>query len=225
MIASVAQEHLTDPARLQVERLLASEPGSTLQSISTWADEHRSPSTSRWHYVNFPRDSCSYDAIRDCTDGKCIVAAIDAQTAILASDASDAKRLLALKYLVHLVGDVHQPLHAGYRDDKGGNTYQLHTFMQVSNLHALWDSGMIKYLDQDSETLAKALLNVVQPNELINVDFARVAEESCKLVAMPGFYPRRKVGVDYVERFAPILKGRLALAGVRLAVLLNRTLR
>ena len=66
-----------------------------------------------------------------------MVGAIEAQTNILKSDSSDEKRLLALKYLVHFVGDVHQPLHAGYQDDKGCNTYQLQVLMRGTNLHAL----------------------------------------------------------------------------------------
>ena len=225
IIARIAQAQLSESARLQIERLLALEPGATLESLSTWADEHRSPATSRWHYVNFPRDSCSYDAIRDCPDGQCIVAAIDAQSAFLASDAPDAKRLLALKYLVHLVGDLHQPLHAGYRDDKGGNKYQLQAFMRSSNLHALWDSGLIKSMEQDAETIARSLQGVVTEGELKNSSVAQVAEESCNVLALPGFYPQRKVGEEYVQRFEPLLKGRLALAGARLAAWLNKTLR
>ena len=123
VIALLAEQQLSSQARLEVTRLLALEPGETLASISTWADEQRSPQTAARHYVNFPRDSCSYDANRDCPDGKCVVEAINRQAQILQSTTADEKRLTALKYLVHLVGDVHQPLHAGYQDDKGGNTY------------------------------------------------------------------------------------------------------
>ena len=149
VIAGLALSQLTPKARAEVDKLLALEPGKTLVSLSTWADEHRSPATARWHYVNFPRDSCSYLPQRDCPDGQCVVAAIDRQTEVLKSDAPPEKRLNALKYLVHLVGDVHQPLHAGYLDDKGGNTYQLQAFMRGSNLHAFWDSGLIKNLGED----------------------------------------------------------------------------
>jgi hypothetical protein len=138
VIASLAERQLTPAARAEVNSLLALEPGETLVSISTWADEHRSPQTAAWHYVNFPRDSCTYDANRDCPVGKCVIEAINRQADILRSSAPDEKRLTALKYLVHLVADVHQPLHAGYRDDKGGNLYQLQTFMRGSNLHARW---------------------------------------------------------------------------------------
>lgn len=108
VIASLAQAQLTTKARAEVNRLLALEPGETLASISTWADEHRNRATGPWHYVNFPRDSCTYDAHRDCPDGKCVVGAISKQIIILASKAPDESRLKALKYIVHLVGDVHQ---------------------------------------------------------------------------------------------------------------------
>ena len=222
VIAYIAQAQLSDAARRQIDHLLAQEPGATLETVATWADEHRSPATGRWHYINFPRDSCSYDAIRDCPDGQCIVAAIDAQTAILAGAGSDGQRLKALKYMVHLVGDVHQPLHAGYRDDKGGNTYQLQSFMRSSNLHALWDSGLIRYLDQDTQTLGDSLLAASRLPEPPRLDFVQAAEESCNIVALPEFYPRRTVGLPYIEHFSPIMLQRLALAGARLAAHLNQ---
>ncbi len=132
VVANLAQAQLSAKARGGVERLLALEPGQTLASISTWADEHRNPTTAAWHYINLPKDTCRYDAERDCPDGQCVVAAIDKQLKVLASEGPDDKKLLALKYLVHLVADVHQPLHAGYRDDRGGNTYQLQAFGRAS---------------------------------------------------------------------------------------------
>ena len=69
VVASLAETQLTAKAHAEVDRLLALEPGTTLQSISTWADEHRNPATGPWHYVNFPRNTCTYDAGRDCPDG------------------------------------------------------------------------------------------------------------------------------------------------------------
>ena len=153
VIAGLALEQLTPKARAEVDRLLAREPGETLVSISTWADEHKNPVTARWHYVNFPRDSCTFDAERDCPDGQCLVAAIRRQAAILASSAKDEQRLIALKYLAHLVGDLYQPLHAGYLDDRGGNSYQLQAFKRGSNLHALWDSGLIKNMNEDADAM------------------------------------------------------------------------
>lgn len=225
IIAALAQSQLTPAARKEMDRLLALEPGETLESISTWADEHRNPATAAWHYVNFPRDSCTYDANRDCPDGKCVIAAIEKQTEILASNAPDDKRLLALKYVVHLVADVHQPLHAGYMDDRGGNNYQLQAFMRGSNLHAVWDTGLIKSLNLDNASIVKSLLVRPLPNPRPAFTAATAAQDSCRIVGKPGFYPDRLVTPAYLEEFTPVMLYQLALAGARLADVLNKLTR
>lgn len=232
VVANLAQAQLSVKAKRAVERLLALEPGETLASISTWADEHRSPATAAWHYVNFPKNSCSYSAERDCPDGQCVVAAIDRQRDILASTATDEVRLRALKYLVHLVADVHQPLHAGYGEDRGGNSYQLQAFMRGTNLHAFWDSGLIRALDQDTEVMtARLALSTASPARRQELERAggtfnatQAAEESCRIVGQPGFYPGRLVDQAYIQRFTPIMEQRLQLAGARLAGLINLAL-
>ena len=225
VIASLAAARLTPVARAEVDRLLALEPGETLVSISTWADEHRNPAAAPWHYVNFPRDSCAFDPRRDCPDGKCVVGAIARQLEVLASNAPDENRLIALKFLVHFVGDVHQPLHAGYFDDKGGNKYQLQAFMRGSNLHAFWDTGLIRNLNEGTEVLTARLSRMPTPGKTADLDAAHAAEESCRIVGSPGFYPERRVGDDYIARFTPVMEQRLVTAGARLAGLLNRALR
>lgn len=73
--------------------------------------------------MNFLKGQCDYVRERDCPDGKCVVEAIRKQSDILEYGVNDEKRLNAMKYLVHLVGDIHQPLHAGWAEDKGGNRY------------------------------------------------------------------------------------------------------
>jgi hypothetical protein len=223
VVANLAYAQLSAQARLQVDKLLAPEPGATLASISTWADQTRNKTTAPWHYVNFPRDTCTYDAARDCPDGQCVVGAIDRQLAVLASNASDEKRLLALKYIVHLVADVHQPLHAGYADDRGGNTYQVQAFGRGTNLHALWDTGLIENTGVEAAAMTAKLLAMPVPAG--DLDAARVAEESCRTVGTGGFYPARKVGPDYVERFTPVMEKQLTVAGARLAANLNKLLR
>ena len=126
--------------------------------------------------------------------------------------------------MIHFVGDVHQPLHAGYLDDKGGNTYQLQAFMRGSNLHALWDSGIIKNLNETPEVLSDRLLkNSVATSSDFNP--ASAAEESCRIVGQKDFYPDRKVGMDYIEQYTPVLENRLFEAGKRLTAVLNGVLR
>jgi len=224
VIANVAWSALTPKSRDEVSRLLALELGQTLESIATWADEHRSPATSAWHYVNFPRNSCQYEPERDCAGGQCVVGAIEKNIAVLASNADDGVRLKALKYLVHFIGDVHQPLHAGYKDDRGGNTYSLRAFMRQSNLHSVWDSGLISQLDLDNQALTRIVQRHVVSKEVREISVIGMAEESCRLVASPGFYPEERVTPEYVQRFMPVMQKRLSAAGYRLATVLNRAL-
>lgn len=229
VVARVAQAQLDPKALAGVNRLLALEPGATLASVSTWADEHRGAGTARWHYVNLPKDSCSYEAARDCPGGQCVVEALHAQLGILSSDASDAARLLALKYVVHLFADVHQPLHAGHADDRGGNQYQIQVHGRGSNLHAYWDSGLILENAADADTLLARLrpdVVAVAASAVATVtDPAAAAQESCRIVATPGFYPPRKLPAAYVETYRPVMQQRLALAGARLAAALNAAFR
>lgn len=223
VVAELAFNTLTPKARFEVTQLLALEPGETLASISMWADERKSPATSAWHYVNFPRDTCQFETERDCPDGQCVVAALERQLAVLASSPTPERRLKALKYVVHLVGDLHQPLHAGYQDDRGGNSYTLQAFMQARNLHALWDGGLVKNLNLDNTALTALVRQSMPQQEQSNLSLSQAAEESCRLVATPGFYPARQVTERYVQQFTPVLLQRLAMAGARLAGLLNRT--
>ena len=221
IIALLADAQLSPAARREVGRLLALEPGATLASISTWADEHRNPTTASWHYVNFPRGNCDYQPERDCPEGKCVVAAIEKQIEILRSPGDDEKRLNALKYVVHFIGDVHQPLHAGFGDDRGGNTYQLQAFMRGSNLHAVWDTGLIKSLQQENEAIVKSLLVRPLPASKTAFSATSTAMESCHIVSRPDFYPDRLVTPAYVESYVPVMAYQLALAGYRLAQVLN----
>lgn len=219
--ATFAEQQLQPRAREEVQRLLALEPGATLASISTWADENRDKATARWHYVNLPRTSCAYEEARDCPGGDCVVRAIDDQLAVLKSAAADSKRLEALKYVVHLVADIHQPLHAGFADDRGGNQYQVNLKGRGSNLHALWDLDLVSHggagLEQWMQKLGKAQPPAPNPA----VDLAQIARESCEIVSDRGFYPPHKVPDEYLDRQAATVTSRLRLAGLRLASLLN----
>jgi len=173
VVAQIAERQLTIKAREQVQKLLALEHGTTFASMSTWADEHRNRTTASWHYVNLSRGDCTYNARRDCPDGSCVVEAINKQLAVGASDSPSEKRLAALKYVLHFVRDVHQTLRAGYADDRGGNTYQLQTFGRGTDLHALWDAGLIQNPDVSSELLAAKLM--ASPESATDLNIAHVA--------------------------------------------------
>ncbi len=225
LVAAAAAQQLTPRAQAEIERLLALEPGATLESISTWPDEHRLPGTATWHYVNFPRGSDDkFVQERDCQADACVVAAIAKQVAILRSSAPDAERLQALKYLVHFVGDVHQPLHAGYGDDRGGNSYQVQFNGRGTNLHSVWDSGLIKAWPGGIPALRATLLS--QPAKVEDkTGPADWVEESIRIVETPGFYPSGHVlPEDYADKMDHVVLERLSLAGARLAATLNAAL-
>ncbi len=226
LIAQLAQKQLTPAARLEVDRLLSLEPGATMASVSSWADEHRSPKTARWHFVNFPRGTCEYDASRDCEGGQCVVAAIEQQADVLATSVDDGTRLRALKYLVHFVADVHQPLHAGYADDKGGNKFQVQAFGHGSNLHRVWDHDLVANRAGGAEQLLREL--TPRSGAPMHEAFlpSKWAEESCRAVADDRFYPAGHVlPEDYGQVNDAALKDRMAKASRRLASILNSVMR
>lgn len=224
LIAEQAEARLTPAARAEATRLLALEPGATLVSVSTWADENRTLGTAAWHYVNFPRgEPCQYQAAKLCIEGNCVVGALEKQLALLASAASDAERLTALKYVVHLVADVHQPLHAGFFDDRGGNSYQLQAFDRGTNLHSLWDTGMAVNWPGGEEAFKLAVKAAPAPTEQGTATLW--AEESCRIVAQEGFYPeKRTLEPAYPQRWGGTLVQRVQAASQRLASALNTAL-
>jgi len=224
LVAALAERDLAVVPRAEIKRLLALEPGATLDSISNEADDTRTAITAPWHYVNLPRDAnCRYAPARDCVGGQCVVGAIEAQTQVLASSAGDAERLLALKYLVHLIADVHQPLHAAFGDDRGGNRYQLQAFGIGTNLHALWDGGLIENWPGGLKALrVEVATRRLSPVASIPAEWAA---ESCRIVSTPDFYPvDRSIGSEYAKRWRRTVVDRLVLAGQRLAAILNASL-
>lgn len=224
MIADLAETRLTPTARAEVDRLLGLEPGATMASVSTWADKVRGDGSGPLHYVSLPEGDCTYSRQRDCPDGQCIVEAITAKLDILRSTTSDAERLAALKWVIHLVGDIHQPLHVGLASDRGGNLYQVRAFGRGSNMHAVWDGELIR---RRAGGLSRLLqdASAVSPNGVRTTDPGQWANESCTIRSAAGFYPDGRVaGPTYAEQWDSTLVAQLALAGRRLAEVLNGAL-
>lgn len=246
LVGELAQRHLQPATLRQVQALLAGEPEPTLAGIADWADGLRDSdparfrATARWHFVNLGPD-CDYDPPRDCAGGDCVVGAIAAQRAILADPReSTARRRDALAFLVHLVADAHQPLHAGGRDDKGGNRFQVSlrttlpppSFARTrqadgtvgTNLHAVWDYHLLATAKLPARAYAGRLADLPwPPKSAASQDPARWVAESCRLAA--GVYPATHVmDGDYLDRERPLAELRVRQAAYRLARLLDTTL-
>jgi hypothetical protein len=235
IVANVAEARLTPAAKAQIQALL---DGAHLADIASWADEVRRdrPGTSSWHYVDIPYEAKGYDAARDCkpTDrGDCVIAEIDRAEGVLRDTSqSKANRAEALKFLVHFVGDLHQPLHAIERSDpvtgkgdRGGNEVHVTFFGTPTNLHAVWDSGIVAHgsvtLDQVQKWLATQDEKALAQGDPIQWAVAAhaLAISNSYLVS-----DDHQLGQDYVDKNVTVVVRQLGSAGLRLASILNSTL-
>lgn len=157
IVAEIAEARLTDAAHAQIADLLSSDDSHAthLDQIASWADAVRPvrTETGPWHFVDIPLDVSDYDESRDCAGGNCVVSAIQRFAKILGDrSAAQRDRLEALKFLVHFLGDIHQPLHCETDlskfpppdGDRGGNKVHVTFFGKPMNFHSLWDGGMIE---------------------------------------------------------------------------------
>jgi hypothetical protein len=235
IVGELAERQLKPETRARALALLAGEPVPTLAGVSAWADELRDNDPDlgkrsfRWHFVNFPRGQCRYEAARDCANGECVMGAIERQAALLKDRSQPIEtRQQALKFLVHFVGDVHQPLHAAWGEDKGGNDFQVSLDGEGSNLHRVWDRAIIESAGLGPAAYADRLLSRARGEGTGKDGSSRPggpvdwALESCALADAQGFYPAsRKIGDDYLERHRPTVERRLTEAGTRLAAMIE----
>lgn len=233
IVALIAMTELAPPARKQVARLL----GGTVMMVhdANWADEVRDQrrNTATWHYVDIPLEAPGYDARRDCPDHDCVVAQIENDLRVLSNPRlSDAVRAEALRFLIHFVADVHQPLHAEDHGDRGGNQVRVIIGRYRANLHRVWDSEVVNALGSDPGAQANAIERSITPAQRKSWASGTPAQwaNEAHAIARDQIYPplegRREVRLprDYAARQAPVTRLLLAKAGVRLAFLLNRAL-
>jgi len=254
---AIADRLLTPEARAAVARLLAQDldkfdrPSgrTTLEAVSTWADEIRGTPAShpRWHYDNAPVCG-SASAAEYCRDGQCNTAQLVRLSAVVGDvQASLRERNEALKWIVHLVADIHQPLHAADNADEGGNRVQVALAGVRSrgrvDLHGAWDRQLVRLALRtrgrghrraaDIDALAReaqALIAsrgqgtpqvwAVESNRLARQVAYHYPEFACRSVPSTIVV----LGLDYQRAAIPLVRERLLLGGARLAGLLNQAL-
>ena len=244
IIAEIAQHRLSPEAAAMVEQLLGK--GHSLASVGSWADDARDdrPETYNWHFVDIPIKSTKYVAARDCKDdktsGDCVINELNRLRNDLRCASGDNK-IEALKFAVHFLGDIHQPLHT-VAELKGGNDIKVDIFIRgptctgtceplrtTTNFHAAWDSGLILKTVWDWGAYVERLENgwlktaeATQPGIAGGTPVAWAEETHLAAQAVWNLRPADNVLDDrYYRDVVPILDRQLGVAGLRLAKFLN----
>lgn len=225
--AAIAERHLTPATLSAVTDLL---DGKSIVYWSNWLDNASHTDdfayTKTWHYKNIDRDVKFADApVNPKGD---VVTAINQQKAVLADPkATKADRQLALKIIVHLLGDIHQPMHLGHATDLGGNKCTVIYFGRENNLHSIWDSAVpesahkwtyTEWTDQLDR------LNQKQTAQITSVtDPAQWAEETFEIAKRVYLLTpdNTKISYDYIADWTPVVEEQFLKGGLRLAALLN----
>lgn len=251
IIAFVAFHRLSPAAQQAVRTLLGA---STLATAASFADEVRKdrPETAQWHFVDIPRNAAAYDARRDCRAtkrGDCVVKAIERCEAALRHGGSGCgtSRKEALMFLIHLVGDVHQPLHCAtdQPDDRGGNDKRVCFFGvcrepdgRAKNLHGVWDSDILVHEGRSERAIIRAIeadlagrsaaeiarMAAGGPVAWANETHALAVRAAYADLPRPDRAGVYHLGGAYEAKDAPVVDTQLTRAAVRLAAVLERLL-
>jgi len=224
-IGEIASHFLPKKTLKQINKLL---DNTSIAAVSVYADDIKSDEKynqySPWHYVNFiGNKKYKEDAINPEGD---IVQGI--KTCILnirSKTTTKDEKAFALKMLIHFMGDLHMPLHAGNTEDKGGNTINVKWFGQNSNLHRVWDSDMIddyqmsySELSDNNISLSDTQIEEIQKGTLLDWTYE---SRQLALTVYEGAKPDEKLGYKYMYNNFPIVEKQLQKGGVRLAIVLN----
>lgn len=251
LVGLIAADRLTPVARDNVRWLL---DGQSLADVASWADTITidQQQTSYWHYLNIPAAARGYERDRDCPRQPgiaagsrgdrwrdCAVDRIAYWEERLADQKLDrADRATALKFIVHFIGDLHQPFHA-LGVGRGGNDVEVRLFGESNcarddapkpspcNLHSVWDSRLIGRRNIDDREYAAALRKLIVDKRWGNTAAgtpAQWAEQSWRLAKEALVTPGTNIDDGYYRRHITVIDERMALAGVRLAAVLNRVL-
>jgi len=227
IVAILADQHLTAPAREEVSKLLPE--GTTLADAAVWPDREgrRITEFDRLHHVSIPDNAAGYDQERDCKARNCMVEALNWFTSVVADTKAPINlRLIALRFVAHLVGDMHQPLHAARREDRNGTDIIVNYRTQTNNLHLFWDINIVEMEEGTAEQVAKRLeagTAMEERTEWQSGDPKTWTDESFRLSRSHAYTLGESTDLsdEYVATALTIVRRRLVQAGVRLGWLLN----
>lgn len=234
VVAEIAQRHLTKHARKELKKLIGDQQ---LAFWANWPDFIKSDTTDtwksagKWHYIDLPGniDKNTFVTGLKNLPGENLYTQIPAMEAQLRDKTlPKEKREIALRFLIHFVGDLHQPLHVGRDEDQGGNKIHLSWFGRPTNLHAVWDEALVDY-QQYSYTEYATVLDIAGKEEQQSITsstledwFYESHQLSDKVYALSPEGAKLSYGYNYL--FVNDLNSELLKAGLRLAKILNEVL-
>ena len=224
-VGEIAENHLKSSTKRQIKKLLK---GKSLAFVSTFADEIKSDKRYNdfytWHYINMPLDSNYEDSAKSPT-GDLATGIAYCKKIIQDKNSSDADKAFYLKLLIHFIGDLHQPMHVGLVDDKGGNDFKLQWFYKDTNLHRVWDKEMINSynmsyfeLAKNVDVLTKKQVKEIQKGTIVDwINETHVLTNKVYASVKEGDNLRYRYSYDNFET----VRKQLQVAGIRLAKVLN----
>jgi len=235
IIAQIASQLIADSTKKVMSEMLG---GASMPSVASDADYYRDTVAGSWsgplHYVNTERSETTIHLDVDCPNDVCVIEAIYNYTKRFSQDAQKNDYVCNLNYndvepcalvfLIHFVGDVHQPLHCGYGIDRGGNDIRVSWYGQITNLHSVWDVNIIQKWNSDYTSAATELLEMIKQNDPYTntTDALAMGTESLYWVEHLVYdFTSTNLGDAYYDLSLPLVKERLAAAGVRLAAILD----
>lgn len=221
----IAENHLSRNAKRQVNKLLK---GESLAFVSTFGDEIKSDKKYNelytWHYINMALDS-QYEDSEKNPQGDLVTGINKCISVLKNKNSTQEDKIFYLKMLVHFMGDLHQPMHIGRKEDKGGNTIQVQWFGNGSNLHRVWDTDMIEewkmsYLElaENTEELSKLQIKSIQKGTV--VDWVNDTHKLSK-IAYASVNTGEKLRYRYSYDHFKTVRKQLQKGGIRLAKVLN----
>ena len=223
----IATNYLTKQANREIRALLGEE---SLAEATTWADYMRSSSepfwryqASPWHYVTVPANQ-TYRTVEKPEEGDAVTALTQFTQTLRDANASKSDKQLALRFAIHIIGDLHQPFHAGNGTDRGGNDVRVKWFNRSTNMHALWDTGLIEHEKLSYSEWTDWLVARISRNQLKSWSTTDPHVWIAESVAIRDtIYPEisKNLSWGYAFKHRDKVRQRLSQAGVRIAAYLN----
>jgi len=224
-VGKIADSYLKGKTKRKIAELL---DGQSLALVSTFGDDIKSDKRYNefytWHYVNMPFD-VDYEDSEKNPSGDLVTGIEKCKSVILDDKASKEDKAFYLKLLVHFMGDLHQPMHVGRKEDKGGNTVQVQWFGNGANLHSVWDSKMIEHynmtyteLTDNANEISKEQVAFLQQGTTVDwVNDTHKFAVEVYATANKG----DKLGYKYMYHNFGLVRSQLQKGGIRLAKVLN----